>query len=44
MFITIYYDSRDGIEFLEFGKLINGVEGKLIQYGRLSLYYLITYV
>lgn len=42
MFITIGFDNRDGIVFREYGKLSNGVEGKLIQSNRVKLHYIIT--
>lgn len=42
MFITTGFDNRDGIVFREYGKLSNGVEGKLIQHNREKLHYIIT--
>ena len=42
MFMTLGYDERKGIEFREYGKLKNGVEGKLIMFNKKKLHYIIT--
>lgn len=42
MLITLGYDEREGIKFREYGKLKNGVEGKVIMFNRKKLHYIIT--